>query len=224
MYTDQDIESLINVEVEEFCKYIENELVPEMPAQCDSDESANVFHIPIINILWQIVSGERYDYYDAKLGDIAKRVTDVTRIPLYQANVATFLPFVEKIYPNIVLPSNYAAIYEIRMYVEGLIQKHMETFDPDNIRDFIDKYLLKMQQSDDIRYSTFQGSCGYANLTAMLIDIFLAGMDTTSITLQFAILYMVNNQDVQKKARHEIHDVIGKRTGPSLADRQVCQK
>ena len=215
----QDIESLINVEVDEFCKYMENELVPELPAQNDSDDSENFFHIPVINILWQIVAGERYDYYDTQVGKIAKKVTDITRVPLYQANLATFFPIVEKIYPKIVLPSNYAAVFEIRKYVEVLIQKHQETFDPENIRDFIDKYLLKMQQSEERIGSTFRGSVGYANLTAMLIDIFLAGMDTTSVTLQFVILYMVNNQEVQKKARHEIHDVIGQNRGPSLADR-----
>ena len=76
-----------------------------------------------------------------------------------------------------------------------------------------------MQQSEERIGSTFRGSTGWPNLYGQIIDTFLAGMDTTSITLQFAILYMVNNQEVQKKARHEIHDVIGQNRSPSLADR-----
>jgi len=52
-----------------------------------------------------------------------------------------------------------------------------------------------------------------------MADFFLAGSDTTTTTLDWAILYLIRNQDIQAKLRDEIEGVTGKSRLPSLTDK-----
>jgi len=57
------------------------------------------------------------------------------------------------------------------------------------------------------------------NLTAVVADLFLAGSDTTSTTLDFTVLYLASFPDVQKKLQKEIDEITGKSRPVSLTDR-----
>jgi len=57
------------------------------------------------------------------------------------------------------------------------------------------------------------------NLSATVADIFIAGSETTSTTLNWAILYLIANPDIQEKLHKEIISVIGAERSPSLSDR-----
>jgi cytochrome P450 len=47
----------------------------------------------------------------------------------------------------------------------------------------------------------------------------MGGSDTTSNTLEFALLAMIRNPEVQAKVQEEIDSVIGQTRLPTLADR-----
>ena len=57
----------------------------------------------------------------------------------------------------------------------------------------------------------------------MLIDIFLAAVDTATNTLLFAIFFIANNQEVQERVRQEIREVVGHERQPLLGDRVAIQ-
>jgi cytochrome P450 family 2 subfamily J len=54
------------------------------------------------------------------------------------------------------------------------------------------------------------------HLEVNIHGLFVAGTDTTSTTLRWAILYLTHNQDVQKNCRAEIDKVIGRDRLPSI--------
>ncbi|XP_031549431.1 cytochrome P450 1A1-like [Actinia tenebrosa] len=52
----------------------------------------------------------------------------------------------------------------------------------------------------------------------VLVDLFGAGFDTSSITLYFAIAYLVKYPHVQRKAQEELDQVIGRHRMPRVSD------
>ena len=216
------IEGSINDEVAYFCQYLEEMLISKLSSYDENIRPKEMFHIPIINVLWQIVARERYEYEDQKLVGLRDKLVEMMNVPLFQPNAATFFPFLEEIFPSASMTTEqhqcYAVISEIKAFLNVTIKQHRDTFDPDNIRDFIDTYLLEIQERG-VKGTSFHASQGEEHLVNTLLDLFIAGMDTTSNTLSFAILFMVNNQEVQNRVRQEIFDVIGQTNQPSLKDK-----
>jgi cytochrome P450 len=60
-----------------------------------------------------------------------------------------------------------------------------------------------------------------ANLARLFHDIFGAGVETTSTTFVWLILFMLSNEKFEKRLRTEISGVIGDRL-PVLDDRDRC--
>ena len=56
-------------------------------------------------------------------------------------------------------------------------------------------------------------------LVGLCNDLFLAGSETTSTTLAWAIIYMSSNPDTQARVHAEIDDVIGNEALPSMHHR-----
>ena len=90
------------------------------------------------------------------------------------------------------------------------IKEHKETLDPSAPRDFIDYYIMEIEKTKDDDFSEDQ-------LMGIIFDLFIAGAETTSTTLKWAVLFLTVNPDVQKKCRKEIQDTIGSRQ-PALPD------
>ena len=54
-----------------------------------------------------------------------------------------------------------------------------------------------------------------------LRDLVIAGADTVTSALEFAIMYMMLNPTVQKRVQNEIEAAIGPSRTPSIADRET---
>lgn len=55
------------------------------------------------------------------------------------------------------------------------------------------------------------GSFSEQQLLVILLDLFLAGSETTSSMLSFVILHLLKHQDVQDKVHAELDAIIGDR-------------
>ncbi len=62
----------------------------------------------------------------------------------------------------------------IRDFVEKSISEHRDTFNPEELRDFIDVYISEMLKEKDPE-SSFYGDTGLENLVQSLVDLFFAG-------------------------------------------------
>ena len=81
-------------------------------------------------------------------------------------------------------------IQAIKSYLRRAIQLHKETFEENNVRDFIDAYIKRVHQTSDIT-SSFHISEGYDHLVDTLLDLFVAGSETSSSTLSHGILFLI---------------------------------
>ena len=53
-----------------------------------------------------------------------------------------------------------------------------------------------------------------------IVDLFVAGSETTSTTIRWSVLYLINNPDVLAKVQKEIDEVVPKDTLPSLEHKE----
>ena len=98
---------------------------------------------------------------------------------------------------------------------------HLKTYDENDMRDFMDCYLTEMKRVTEINdtNSSFHGDKGEVHLKASILDLYIAGSETSSTTLLFCIIYMVNFPDIQRKVQDELDKIVGPNRLPSLADK-----
>uniref|UniRef100_A0A667YH77 Cytochrome P450, family 2, subfamily Y, polypeptide 3 n=1 Tax=Myripristis murdjan TaxID=586833 RepID=A0A667YH77_9TELE len=118
------------------------------------------------------------------------------------------------------LPGQHQAMFgkidRIREFIMMKIQEHKETMDPSSPRDYIDCFLTRLNQEEDNLTTEFH----YDNLVSTVLNLFLAGTETTSTTLRYALSVLIKYLNIQEKMQQEICTVIGKERCPSMEDRK----
>ncbi len=104
-------------------------------------------------------------------------------------------------------------------FAAGYVEEHKKTFDEHNLRDLIDVLLLKVRETTDST-SSFYGQRGEYAIINNLVDLFMAGMETTASSLLWSYLYLLHFPECQVKIHQEIDLVIGKSRLPMLDDKQ----
>ncbi|KAL7397564.1 hypothetical protein ABVT39_024087 [Epinephelus coioides] len=146
----------------------------------------------VSNIICSLVFGHRFEHCDEKL---------YNSFPLLMRRLPGPHQTVQHIWND------------VKDFVRVQIKEHKQKWDPSDQRDFIDCFLNEMskEQAD----STFDEE----NLIICVLDLFVAGSETTSTTLRWAFLYMAKYPEIQAKVQAEIDKVIGQSRQPSMEDR-----
>ncbi|XP_010248827.1 PREDICTED: cytochrome P450 71A1-like [Nelumbo nucifera] len=103
---------------------------------------------------------------------------------------------------------------DLRTVCDEIIKEHLEkrktssgsaatTDDASDREDFVD-VLLRVQKGGDLEVPITDD-----NLKALVLDMFVAGTDTTSATLEWAMTELARHPDVMKKAQTEVRSVFG---------------
>ena len=90
--------------------------------------------------------------------------------------------------------------------IENQVKAHRQTFDIDDIRDMTDLFLKEIGNTFD-KDSSFYQQRGHFNLINDFIDLFIAGMETTSTTLLWCFFYLLHHPNVKKKIHEELDKV-----------------
>lgn len=130
--------------------------------------------------------------------------------------------------------------------LDRIITEHSATIQTDNPRDFVDVYLNEVSGTVNPAssfhpktgstiiinpvthksFSKFFFSCFVfvfdleRALRSVMSDLFVAGSDTTSVTLNWTILYLLHNPQVLAKVQAELDSVVGTSRSPNLTDRK----
>lgn len=96
----------------------------------------------------------------------------------------------------------YSMVYE--KCLQESVDEHRDKINDQE--DFIGAFLMEIEKNRESPKSFSE-----EQLLVVLLDLFLAGSETTSSMLSFVILLLLRHQDVQAKVRAEIDAVIGDR-------------
>ncbi|KAM7099620.1 cytochrome P450 2J2 [Molossus nigricans] len=171
----------------------------------------------VSNIICSITFGERFEYQDDQFQEMLKLLDDVIRLEmsLWCHFYNTFPRIMEYI------PGTHHTLFKkwekLKSFISRMIENHKRDWNPDDTRDFIDAYLQEMQKHDGNATSSFHEE----NLIFSALDLFIAGTETTSTTLRWALLYMALHPEIQEKVQAEIDRVIGQSRQLSTAAREL---
>ena len=187
---------MITDEVKQFSIYLKN-LGKEGKELVDV---SGQFNLPIINALWRVCTGEVFEYTDPKLVELMANLTQVFQLVGHPTlMIILLLPSLFKLFPTFLRRDLHIKTnQDIPRLIDKSISEHRDTIDYTGPpRDFIDAYLGEIDRTQDAG-SSFYGAEGLRHLRNSLLDLFLAGAETTSSTLTWAMLYMVREPEVQK--------------------------
>ncbi|KAM3966329.1 cytochrome P450 [Aphomia sociella] len=173
----------------------------------------DIFHISIINILWRIVAGKRYNLNDKRLIKLCTLVTRLFRLSDISGGVLTFMPFLRYIIPERIGYTEMTLVHRsLHQFILDTIDDHRDSVDVDNPRDVIDAFLVEMMEHKTTAITEEE-------LQIVCLDLLEAGMETVTNTIIFMLLHLVRNENIQKRLQAEIDNVVGQSREPSLDDR-----
>ncbi|XP_033006702.1 cytochrome P450 2J6-like [Lacerta agilis] len=166
------------------------------------------FSLPITNAVSSLICvlafGYRFSLEDEKF----QKLMDAVDCLLKDAN--TILHMLYEVFPWLMkhFPGPHRKLFAsadlVLSFAKEELERHKEQR-KDEPQDFIDFYLLQMEKSKDDPNSTYDED----NLAECVLDLFIAGTETTAATLKWALLLMVSYPDVQDKVYKEMEDVFG---------------
>jgi cytochrome P450 len=201
------LETLLDEEVLKLCKHLNQE---------SKNGSVQVslmqpLKLVIISVLWTILFGEQQDLNDPKLVKLVNLIDDGLRVVSPQTFLGLILP--DPAMTNWPMLNKWTGINLVESYRRGTntflrqhIKEHQQTMNENNIRGFVDRQLLEIQQTTDPN-SSFFGKTGYYAMFNNVADIFLAGQDTTSSSILWTFLYLLHHPEVQTKIHKELDEV-----------------
>nr|XP_019594048.1 PREDICTED: cytochrome P450 2C18-like [Rhinolophus sinicus] len=144
------------------------------------------------NVICSIIFQNRFDYTDQDFLNLLEKFNENFRI--------MSSPWIQVCnnFPAIIdyLPGSHNKILQnvayLRSYVLEKIKEHQATLDINNPRDFIDCFLIKMEQEKHNAQLDFT----FENLIATVTDLFGAGTETMSTTLRYALLLLLKHPEV----------------------------
>ncbi|XP_046577297.1 cytochrome P450 2J5-like [Haliotis rubra] len=167
----------------------------------------------VANVIYSVVFGSRFEYDDLTFKSLLDITDNLFRTQGSMAAINAIpslrhLPYFKKLMRPYFEGSN-----KMSTYAETRIEEHRCTYQEDVERDYVDVFLKYEAENPDSTVYTA------SNMTRCILDLILAGTETTSGTLDFGVLYMIKYPDVQHKCQKEIDRVVGCGRAVRVSDR-----
>ncbi|XP_040848360.1 cytochrome P450 2C14-like isoform X1 [Ochotona curzoniae] len=167
------------------------------------------------NVICSVIFQNRFEYKDQKFLNLMGKFNENFRLFNSKiVQICNIFPILVDFLPGSPNTAIKNTIY-IKNYALEKVKEHQESLDINNPRDFIDCFLIKMEQEKHNPQSEFT----IDNLLVTVFDLFAAGTETTSTTLRYGLLLLLKYPEVAAKVQEEIERVIGRHRSPCMQDR-----
>ncbi|XP_049581282.1 cytochrome P450 2F3-like [Syngnathus scovelli] len=171
----------------------------------------------VSNVICCLVFGQRFDYEDDDFLRLLAIISEMVQF------LASPLGQMYNVFPWLTehLPGRQHKVFGhmevIRSFIKKKIQQHQDSLEPSAPpRDYIDCFLNRIQQEKDNESTEFF----YENLVATVMNLFLAGTETTGSTMRYALSVLIKNPEIQEKMQQEIDTIIGRERCVHMEDRK----
>ncbi|KAM4695598.1 cytochrome P450 2G1-like [Rhinophrynus dorsalis] len=202
----------IEWKIQEEAQYLVEELKKTKESHIDPSK---ILLDAVANIFCSVIFGNRYEYTDERFLMLLATVSEVHDLMSGTwGQLGNMFPKLMKY-----VPGPHQKITNISEELVSMIydrvKTNQETLDPTAPRDFIDSFLIKLQQEKQNPNTEFT----MKNILMTFFSLFLAGMESSATTLRFALLMLVKYTEIQAKIHNEIDKVIGRERVPNMGDR-----
>ncbi|BET00584.1 cytochrome P450 [Nesidiocoris tenuis] len=168
------------------------------------------FGVSVVNSLWGIVAGDRFRVGDSRPATLLSHIHTVFRLQDMSGGILNQMPYIRFIAPDLSHFNQTKMIVDaLTSFLRELIQEHRKAHNEvpqDSDRDLIDAYLREIE--DRKTYARGESSFSEDQLVILLLDLFLAGAETTNSTLGYAFLYLLHFPEWQHNLQKEIDSVV----------------
>ncbi|XP_051828256.1 cytochrome P450 2W1 [Antechinus flavipes] len=174
-----------------------------------------LFNMAPTNVTFLLLFGDRFDYQDPTFVTLLRLIDEVMVLLgspfLHLFNFYPFLGWLFKPHKTILVK-----IEEVRVIIRNYMAASKQHIPGGYVTSYIDALMQK--QSEEPKAETYFSD---ANIVASILDLVMAGTETTSTSLQWAILLMAKYPEVQAKVQEELDQVLGPRRLPEYEDQKA---
>lgn len=171
--------------------------------------------VGVLNVLWTFTAGKKISH-DPRLMHLLELMKQRSKAFDMSGGWLNTMPFLRFIAPE---RTSYNLIKrfnsELYNFFYPIIEEHKTMFSDDKVdEDLIYAFIDEMKRSEGTN-SNFNDT----QLIMVILDLFIAGAQSTSNTLDFVLMSLVLNKEIQAKCHREIDSVLGDAQLPSLKDK-----
>ncbi|XP_060041944.1 cytochrome P450 2G1-like [Erinaceus europaeus] len=167
----------------------------------------------VCNVISSIVFGSRFDYEDRQFRKLLQMIQwNLSAINSPLAQLYNMYPGVMQYLSR---RNDHNLKKELTDFITTTVKAHEASLVPQNPRDFIDCFLIKMHQDQHNPHTEFN----LQTLFIVLFNLFSASTETITSRLYIGFLLLLKHPEVMAKVHEEIDQVIGPHRLPSMDDR-----
>ncbi|XP_006995913.1 cytochrome P450 2A9 [Peromyscus maniculatus bairdii] len=169
----------------------------------------------VSNVINSIVFGDRFDYEDKEFLKLLHMMGQMNRFAA--SNLGQLYDMFHSVLKYLPGPQQQIIkdTQELEDFMIRKVKQNQSTLDINSPRNFIDSFLIHMQEEKNNPNSEFH----IKNLVMTSLNLFFAGSETVSSTLRYGFLLLMKHPDVEAKIHEEIDRVIGRNRQPQFEDR-----
>ncbi|XP_077183657.1 cytochrome P450 2C1-like isoform X2 [Paroedura picta] len=169
----------------------------------------------VSNVICSVVFGTRFDYRDPVFQEHVHIIDNFMNF--FHSPFAVMYNSFPKIMDLLPGPHKNLALDCEKIFASfrERVEAHKQTLDPQNPRDYIDCFLIKVEKEQHSAENVLKPE----DIVGSVFSLFTAGTGTTSKALLYSLFLMAKLPHIQAKVQEEIDEVVGANRTPGMEDR-----